>query len=67
MKLFYLLAAFLVLLSGLAARVILEPIQPQASANVTVIKVKGKSSSPTQISFAKSKTTAVPRCTKCII
>lgn len=66
MKLFYLLAAFLVLLSGLAARVILEPIQPQTSAKVTLIKVKEKSPSPVQISFAKSKITVAPRCIKCI-
>ncbi|KYP15630.1 hypothetical protein [Flavihumibacter sp. CACIAM 22H1] len=66
MKLFYLLGVLLVLTAGLAARAILQPIQPAATGSITVISGKDKASAASARALAKCRTSVVARCSKCI-
>jgi hypothetical protein len=55
MKLFYSLAVCLILLSGLAAKAILQPIEPPGGATTTVIPVKENKVQAAKLSWVKSK------------
>ncbi len=65
MKLFYVVAVCLTLLCGLAAKAILQPIQPVRAAIVTIVDVKKNDSTTTALSWVSAKMEN-RCCTKCI-
>jgi hypothetical protein len=65
MKLFYVFAVALILLSGIAAKVILQPIQPPGAAKITVVPISKKQVQLPQVSWVQGKMEN-RCCTKCI-
>ncbi|MBL7768364.1 MAG: hypothetical protein JNK20_05305 [Flavipsychrobacter sp.] len=65
MKLFYSLAVCLILLSGLAAKAILQPLEPPGRASTTVITVKQTNEKAAKLSWVKSRMQS-QCCGKCI-